>query len=251
MLSRTRRLSAAIALALLSSACASTALRPQRYTGPSVQAPPHLAIEAADNRLAVGVDHWILPNGPGAWLKDAKWDEVMVSLTNKTAEAVSIEAVRLIDMRGVYIAGGVDPAELESRSERLVDEYSDLGVSVAIWAAPAAVTGAAIAAGSLAAAATAAALAPVAVIAAPAYYFWRKHAKAEDLDRIQEEFRRRQLSYLVLAGGGRAQGSQFFPIVPNPRSLVVDYRHRGQTYSLEIALERLRGLHVASGAGDQ
>ena len=120
---------------------------------------------------------------------------------------------------------------------------------MAIWAAPAAITGAAIATGSVATAVTAAALAPLAVVAAPAYYFWRKHAKAEDRDRIEAEFSQRRLGYPTLGGGGAVRGSHFFPIVPNPQKLVVDYRHQGGRFTVELPLEALAGLHVAASSG--
>ncbi len=106
-----------------------------------------------------------------------------------------------------------------------------------------------MATGSIATAATAAALLPVAVVAAPAYYLWRRHAKVEDRERIEGEFRRRQLAYAGLAGKGRVSGSQFFPIVPNPQTLVFDYRVGGESHSLEVRLDVLSGLHVAPTAG--
>jgi hypothetical protein len=236
-------------LAVVFTAC-SAAAPPRRYVGRPAQEPPRLGIVGNDGRLEVTVEHWIVPNGPGSWVRGARWDEVVLSIRNRSDDTVDIEAIRLVDPRGLYITAGVDPVELESRSEELAQQYEDIGVSVAIFAAPAAITGAALASGSVATAATAVALAPVAVVAAPAYYFWRRHAKLEDREQIESEFKRRQLPALILRSQGSARGSRFFPIVPSPRSLSIDYRSGDDRYSLEIPLEELSGLHIATGKGE-
>ena len=223
--------------------CASVAPE-RRYVGEPVAAPPRLGVAGSDETLEVAVEHWIVPNGPGSWLKDARWDEVVVTFDSAATERISIDTVRIVDPRGLFIDPGVDPVNLETRSEQLAAEYSDIGVSVAIFAAPSVVAGAAIAGGAVGTAVAAAALAPAAVIAAPAYYFWRKHAKAEDRDQIEAAFRRRLLQYPAIGAGGRVTGSYFFPIIPNPDRLVVDYRLGGERRTLEVPLDELAGLHV-------
>jgi hypothetical protein len=282
----------ALVATLLLGACASTqqvtttvrtlahkAAHPERYTGSPADVPPNLSIEASDERLDAVVDHWIVPEGPGTWVRDAKWDEVVLTLANKTASPIAVTAVLLVDPRGEAIASGDDPPEIESRTDRLIGEYEDVGFSVAIVAAPVAVYGAAalatsaavgaglatgtaatgLAAGAVAtggvgvvgvgvgagsaAVVGAPILVPAAIVAAPVYYFWRKFKKEDDLERITSELRYRQLSY-ELGPRNQVHGSQFFPIVPNPRALAIEYTVGEKSHTLEIPLSELDGLHV-------
>ena len=285
----------ALACGLLSGACASTqqvassartmvheAAHPERFIASPAELPPDLHIGSSDERLAALLSHWIIPEGPGTWVRDAKWDEVVLTLDNKTDLPIRVTAVSLVDPRGEPVASGDDPPEVESRTDRLMGEYEDVGLSVSIAAAPLAVYGAATLAGSAAmaaglvtgttvatgvAAGTVAAggvgivgvgagsvavvgapiLVPAAIVAAPVYYFWRKSKKEDDLERITSELRLRQLPFDV-GPGSQVHGSQFFPIVPNPRTLAIEYTTGGTPYILEVPLHQLEGLHVGPKA---
>src|SRR2546425_3060598 len=62
---------ACVGVALLSlSACAG------RYLGtPSTGDLPHLGLSTRTKELSVTLNHVITPNGPGSWVKAARWDE--------------------------------------------------------------------------------------------------------------------------------------------------------------------------------
>ena len=142
------------------SACATS-----RYIEAPTTAPPELGISSSDDNLSVSVNSLILPGGPGSWVKGARWDEYVLTIRNLSDKPLTVEKIRLIDPRGVYIASGVNPGQLEKLSEAMIEEYKDMGTMVAISAAPSVVAGAAMAAGAFGAAAGMVVLAPVAIIA--------------------------------------------------------------------------------------
>lgn len=228
----------------LHTACASNS----RYVKAPTALPPELEISASDDNLRVDVNYLIIPDGLGAWVKEARWDEYFLTVRNLSDGPLTVEKIRLIDPRGVYIKSGVDPAQLETLSDAMIDEYKDLGISVAITAAPTVVAGAAMAAGAFGAAAGMVVLAPVAFIAGPTYYFVKKHADQKDREAVEKEFTRRNLTTFTLSGNATIEGSSFYPIIPNPKALVVDYRVGSKVNVLEVSLEKLKGLHVAPTA---
>lgn len=232
------------------SGCASSS----RYIATPTAPPPDLGISSKDDNLSVTLNYLILPNGLGAWVKGARWDEYVLTVRSICNKALTVEKIRLIDPRGLYIESGADPEQLETLSEALAEQYKDIGISVAIWAVPSALVGVAIATTSIGTAvgvATAAAvLAPVVLVAAPIYYFGKQHAKQQDKEAIQRELTRRRLSTFTLSGNATITGSVFYPIIPNPKALVVDYRIGSEMKVLEISLDKLKGLHVAS-AGEE
>lgn len=232
---------------LLFSACASSS----RYISAPTAPPPDLGISSRDDNLSVTLNYLILPDGPGAWVKGARWDEYVLTFRSICDKPLTVEKIRLIDPRGLYIESGADPEQLETLSEAMAEQYKDIGISVAILAAPSVVAGAAVAAGAFGTAAGAIVLAPVAAIAAPVYFFGKQHAKQQDTESIQREFTRRRLTTFTLSGNATITGSSFYPIIPNPKASVVDYRMGSETKVLEISLEKLKGLHVAPPEGEK
>jgi hypothetical protein len=237
-----------VIMLFLISGCASNSKYISAPSAPSSE----LGISAKEAAISATVDNIIITNGEGAWVKGAMWDEYVLTIRNLSNKPLTIEKVRLVDPRGVYIRSGVNPAKLEKLSEVMAEEYKDLGIMVAIGAGPTVVASAALAAGSLGTAMGAAALMPVAVIAAPVYYFSKKHSDQKDREAIEREFSRRNLAHPVtLSGNATIQGSVFFPITPSPKALVVDCRMGSRMKVLKVSLKKLEGLHVAHNVGQE
>lgn len=238
-------------LALLSVAlgmgCATT-----RYVSAPAAPPPELGISSNDENLSVTVDSLIVPNGPGSWVKGARWDEYQLTIRNLSNERTTIMHVRLIDPRGLYIDSGADPWQLERTSEMLAEEYKTAGLSMVVGTAPALITGLAATSGSVGGAMAAATAAPFVGLAAPFIIMGSEVARWKDREHIQDEFNERQLgthgAHFTLSGDATITGSVFFPLIPNPRALVIDYslaQDMASVKSLEVTLEKLEGLHVA------
>jgi hypothetical protein len=214
-----------------------------RYIAAPSTPPPDLGIAGSDGAVIVSVSYLIIQDSQGSWVKGAKWDEYIVAVRNLSTDSVAIEKIRIVDPRGVYIETGADPYQLETASEALMQAYKDMGISTAITFAPTALM---LIAGAAPVGLGAAMLGPIGLIAGPVYYFASQQAQMEDKESIVKEFnRRRMIVPVTIAGNATVLGSAFFPVIPNPRSLAVDYRVGPNTKTIEVSLEKLKGLHVA------
>jgi hypothetical protein len=202
-------------LALLVESCSGS-----RYIEAPAAPGPELGLTAQSEDLGMAITHIVGPNGPGAWVKDASWTEYTFTLRNLTDKTVTIERIRLVDPRGLYIDPSVNPLQLEKTSEALAAQYKD---AVAL-ATPAIVgTAALIGAGTV----IGVVAPPVVLVALPVYGIYKLnkvHATAQEREQLERELNRRQLPSLTLAGNSTVSGSLFFPIVPTPRALAVNYR---------------------------
>lgn len=199
--------------------------------------PQELKISGKDQNFEVVLDHIILPNGPGSWVKDALWDEYALTLRNFSDKDVTAERFRIIDPRGVYINNGVNPFQLESASKMLANAYKEIGIMTVVGVGSEALLFVAPLV-----------VAPLALVALPVYEICsmnKTFSDVQDNEKISKEFTGRMLTAVALSGNATVTGSIFFPIIPSPKSLVIDYRMKNEMKTLEISLEKLTGLHVA------
>jgi hypothetical protein len=194
------------------------------------------------------LDTVIVYGGPGSWKREAFWDEYVVTLRNQGDQPLNVVAVALTDATGVARAAGEDPWKLEKESKDLEKRYREAGMSFARAAAPrvmvataepAVVTGAGIgSAGAAAVAATTAVALPVYGVAVQSI---NHHNKAA----ITKEFARRRLALpITLAPGETRTGSLFFPMIPDPRSLGLDWSNDSDHGTSALPLDSLLGLHM-------
>jgi hypothetical protein len=186
--------------------------------------------------------------GPGSWKREAFWDEYVVTLRNPGDQPLSVVAVTLTDSAGVARPAGDDPWKLERQSKDLEKRYRDAGMAfaraagprvMAATAEPAVVTGAGVgSAGAAGAAATTAVALPVYGVAV-----WgiNRHNKAA----IAKEFARRKLALPITLGPGETKsGSLFFPMIPNPRSLGLEWSNGPDRGVSVLPLDPLHGIHI-------
>ena len=199
----------------------------------------------------------IVYGGPGSWKREALWDEYVVTLHNPGARPITITAAALTDFADIARPGGGDPWKLEENSKALCKEYDRAGVAFIKSATPAVLTIGGIAAGSAAAAAlmsTGGATVivmqgPLALLTVPGYVIGRTVANHEDKADIEAEFNLRRLPLPVtLAPGQTRTGCLFFPMVPNPRALRLDWRSGDEPGGATLALDFLHGLHAPAPA---
>jgi hypothetical protein len=192
--------------------------------------------------------------GPGSWKREAFWDEYVVSIHNQGDQPLQIASVTLVDFAGTPRLAGDDPWALERESKSLERRYRDAGMTFVRIAAPrvlvaAAEPGAIASAGIGSAGAAAAATATAVALPVYGLAIWgiNSHNKAA----IKAEFTRRRLTLpLSLAPGETRTGSLFFPMVPNPRSLGVNWSNESGKGDSVLALDFLHGLHVKAAAAD-
>jgi hypothetical protein len=199
--------------------------------------PQELKISGKDENLAVTLDYIILPNGPGAWVKDALWDEYVLSFRNVSDKAIPIQRIRLIDPRGQYIERGFNAYQLEGQTKSLAMTYKEaVGLEVVSTVGMVGVEAASMLLG--------AAFIPLGILAEPAILMGQT-GNMQDMEKIQKEFERRQTFSFTLAPDGTYTGSAFFPIIPSPKTLVIEYMRKNEMRVFELPLEKLAGLHVA------
>ncbi len=227
--------------------CAST-----RYIEKVSDTSPDLQMSARNDHLDLSLNNVLTPNGPGSWIKDAKWDEYVVIIRNQAGQPVTIEKISLVDPRGVYLDAGTDFIALEKTSDTLAGAYKDSGIKFTAQAVPTAVEGA----GTVALATGAVGsifLAPVAILGAPALYFGNRYLSDKDRESVAGEFNRRRLANgTTISDKSTITGSLFFPMVPNPQALIVKYQVANTVQTVELKTDKLQGIHVtAAAAGRQ
>ena len=213
--------------------------------------------------MSVRVDALILRNGGGSWLKDANWDEYVLTIENDSEKTLNIEQISLVSEKlDAPVASSVAREELEARSSFALRTLKDVGIIAGVGiVAPSAVIVGAIGTGGgiLSASAGAAALAtagliaiPVGLIGASEYVVSRRHRDAADKILIQRQLTERGFALpLGLPPQTQRTHSAFFPITPAPRRLTVTYSTDAGTQELNVELPGLEGLHLKKRRGNQ
>ena len=196
-------------------------------------AAPEIGIFAASDDLHVTLNCLIYANGPGSWLKDAPWHEYVLSIKTPKDKILTIYKFALVDPTGVERMSGAHPVQLQKESETLLKIYQKEGISTAVMA------------GSVATAV----LANIPLLGAATHLVLGgvghsgRYADVKEGEAIQTEFKRRQLPFpLSLSEKADVRGSVFFPVIPNPKALVIEYRagKAMESKTLKILLEKVQ-----------
>jgi hypothetical protein len=210
--------------------------------------PLPLALVGEENGLLIRIDGLVVPNGAGSWIRDAGWDEYQITLENRSDQPLELRGFALQDPAEEWRSAGTDPKELEDESKQLNRLYKDIGISVAIGALPFATV--AMAGGSAvvltsSVALTAFVLTPAFLVAGGTYLVSSRQVEGRDQRYATWEIETRSIPVsLELDPGEQISGSLFFPIVPSPNALVVQYTRDGEPRSARLELNALAGLHI-------
>ena len=200
----------------------------------------------------------VVPGGPGSWKKEAFWDEYIVTFHNSSEQALQVTSTDLIDFNGDPREPGTDPWKLERESKSLARQYRDAGLTVVRTAAPRVLVATAepsvvAGAGAGVGGAGAAAIATASTVAVPVYGATILGINLHNRKAIAAEFNRRRVALpMVLNVGETRSGSLFFPVVPNPKSLIIHWSNEANGSSnpavpaqeVALPLDFLQGLHV-------
>jgi hypothetical protein len=210
------------------SSCVATS----RYIASPSAPPPDCGISCSDKNFSVTLNYVIKPDGPGSWAKGAKWDEYVLTVRNTSSKSATVENIRLVDSKGLHIASGVNPTQLEGESDRMAQAYQNTATQMAVNSAlsKALATTSASSLGSVV---------PMASQLSAIYSMNSQQTQFKDQESIRNEFSRRQLTTFTLAGNSTISGSVFFPVIPNPRALAIEYRVGNEMKALEAPLDKL------------
>lgn len=216
------------------------------------QIPDYRWAATAPDGLTVTVHTVLVRNGPGSWVRDADWDEYILTVKNSSRSAMKIEFLRLYSP---YLPASQQSSlalqQLKDQSHDTLHIVRDVTVVTGSGALAAGVTVAATAgAGYIGAAA----VAPVAMLTLPFLQYSidqaveRRHLEHEDRSLVELTILERGMHLpLEIPPDGEATRSAFFPLTPAPNRLVIDYRVDGDRRSLEVPLTALAQLHLKPG----
>ncbi len=188
---------------------------------------PDFAISATDGNLSAALNYLIIANGPGSWVENAPWDEYVLTLKNLTGDPLTIEKVSLIDPRGAYFESESDPVQAGQKTSDLAQQYEELGMSIAVGQA-----------------ASAAGIGGIFGPISSIFGITRDHYEQKEHAEIRNEFNRRRFNIIRLQGQKSITNSAFFPVIPNPQALIINYRKGNNPETIEMSLEKLKGLHT-------
>jgi hypothetical protein len=211
-------------------------------------------IAAAPEGITLELDQVIVRNSGGSWVRDANWDEYVLTVRNDSAVPVEIERFNLYSDKLPWPEeSSTSREQLEARSSATLRGLKDVGIVAGAGVASAGVvvaivgTGGTMVAGATAAAAVAGVfvLMPVALVGSTVYIVKRHHRDRDDKVLIEHEFIKRGYSVPVeLPPGVASKKSAFFPITPAPTRLVLEYTAGGESRHLALDLPALAGLHL-------
>lgn len=222
-------------LTLSLSGCVATT---SRYIANPTSPPQDSALQGVNGDVEVKLHYVIVPDGPGSWIRGAKWNEWVVSITNRGRSDVTVMRVSLIDQRGVHVGSEITSAyQAESQSEFLARRGAQ-GMGIYGVAMGSALIGG---------------LTGIPVGLASVFMNDPAEMDAKDQDAIQAEFKRRTLPHSVqLTGGGSVSGSVFFSLVPQPQALIVGYwSGRGEQGQIKIPLDKTSTVSVPTPAAQK
>ena len=210
----------------------------------------------APEGLTVEVHQLIFRNSGGTWVRNANWDEYVLTITNGAADAIEIQEIDLYsDRLPAPEASSISREQLDARSNRTLRAMKDAGIVAGVGiVGPSAliVAGIGTSGGMLSASGAGAAAAAVGIVAIPigliggTSYVISRH-RQDKKDRALLDRRLTERGYgvpLQIAAQSQMTKSAFFPITPSPSRLVVNYSIGGETRQVALELPDLAGLHL-------
>lgn len=232
----------------------------------------HSLASAEDPNIAAALNWVTINNGPGAWAKNAWWDEYHLTMTNTSDQPLELVSLTLVDALAKEVDSLSDRKALVKQSRKVVRRFKDADLKVKPGAGGTGLvlagTGALVV-GSAAAAAIAAAEvttvlfslgtasysaplaltagATAAVVAAPVLIV-SGVVKGSRNRRVNRRIEETQSDFpVVLDAGASADLQVFFPVTPGPTSLHLQYRRADNEYLLEVDTQDALGqLHFGN-----
>lgn len=235
-------------LAVFLSGCVSNKYKAASALGSQ---PQRIDADFGGDAVHVTLNAVVVYKGLGSWKHAAYWDELQVSVHNRTDHGITLVEASLSDKHGALLVAGVDPWALEKASVDQRKRYENAGVSFALnTVGYAALTYGAVGAGAVMGAAitsswgglTAGATVGLAAVPVTALVIYAKNQKNKRA--IEQEFHRRRLTLpLTLRAGEKVSGSLFFPMSVSPREFVLRWKENGVERTTTYATPMLAGLH--------
>jgi hypothetical protein len=213
-------------------------------------------LASAPEGTTLEVHQLIFRNTGGSWVRDANWDEYVLTINNDSPQTIEIQGFYLYsDKLPAPVQSSMSREQLEARSNGTLRALKDVGIvaGVGIVAPTALIVGAiGTGGGLLSASGGAAAIAAVGIVAIPVgliggtvYVIRRHHQNTKDKALIDSRLVERGYNVpLQILPQTQVTRSAFFPITPAPTRLVLDYSTNGEVREISLGLPDLAGLHL-------
>jgi hypothetical protein len=211
---------------------------------------------SAPEAITLEVHQLIFRNAGGSWLKNANWDEYVLTVKNDSKNAIEIQSFYLYsDKLPAPEESSISREQLDARSNSTLQALKDVGIVAGVGiVAPSAMIAGAIgtSGGILSASGGAAAIATVGMVAIPVgliggtvYVINRHHRDTQDKVLIDRQLRERGYSVpLQVLAQTQVTKSAFFPITPAPTRVRLNYSVQGEVREISLELPELAGLHL-------
>jgi hypothetical protein len=213
-------------------------------------------VGSAPAGLTVEVHQVIFRNSGGSWVRDANWDEYVLTIRNDSRDTFEIQDINLYsDKLPTPVESSTSLEQLDGSSNSTLRALKDAAIIGGVGiVAPAAliVAGVGTSGGILSASAAQRAVAltgaiavPVGLIGATAYVINRHRRDKEDKVLIERRLTERGFAVpLQILPGMQVRKSAFFPVTPAPRRLVVTETLDGKVEEVSVDLPGLARLHL-------
>jgi hypothetical protein len=206
--------------------------------------------------ITLDVHQLIFRNSGGSWVKNANWDEYVLTVENDSQDALEIQSIDLYsDKLPAPVESSTSREQLDARSHSNLRALKDVGIvaGVGIVAPSAMIVGAigtsggilSASGGAMAAAAVGVVAIPVGLIGGTVYIINRHRRDTKDKVLIDRQLNERGYAVpLQILAQTQVTKSAFFPITPAPTRLVLNYSTHGEVRQISLDLPELAGLHL-------
>lgn len=229
----------------------------------------NVVVEGGDKATRITIHATIAPNGADSWMRDAPWNEVVLTVQNLTHREIDVVSIHGLTAQGAMVdQGGMDAfaAVEQQRAATMQSQFEQQEQTAAKPAAPAspdlgsmmatAMTSALIPyAGLVPTAPTAAASADPAGLqkARQDSHDAALKQQGDDFQNVSAEYTKRSLEQAKLASQGSITGSAFFPVSSGAITGIVvsvlESRHSENEKDITLALPGEKtAAQTASGA---
>lgn len=214
-------------------------------------------VSANDAQLVASLDWVIFRDGPGTWVRNADWDQYLMTFTNNSDDVLEIRNATVYDSLAVPADTQTSRKLLIRGSKQTAKRYRDEGLKVkagvggtALVVAGTATGAVAVSAGMVVVYGGAAASTAVAagLLLGPALIVGGV-MKGVNGQKVAKEIDVRQVDLpLRLQPGETQYVNLFFPLSPSPQRVEISYRAHQTDQLLSVDTKTaLSGLHINSG----
>jgi len=153
----------------------------------------------------------IVPNGPGSWMKEAPWYEVVFAFRNRSDGDIAVTDIKAVNLQGVFVEQvGLFPPQFSATAQREALDQ-DLASTVPLSLGPFPLGGA----------------------------FGRAQARADDFRKLNAEYQGREIQFFKLAAKGSLVKSAFFAVSSGEiQEVVFSAKGGGKKGELRVKLTR-------------